>query len=367
MSFNVCAIMSTYNEEDIIEETVSNLINQGVDVYIIDNNSTDKTVDSVSKYVGNGLINIENILHLEDGKEIYNWSAILERKAELSRNLDYDWFIHTDADEIRNSPWPGINLKDGIKAVDDLGYNLINFELFDFKLTESTPSFGSVEKRFVFFSKAETYNTRQVKAWKKNSSIDLVSHGGHLALIDSPKLFPIKFILKHYPVRSIEQGTKKILSERLARYSKEEKAKNWHVQYDSHSREADKIAKELVIDEKYLERFCQNTAFLDLTIECTKAFALLNDINIVNINKFEKEDYGRLPVTPNVTQAVLAILKTLVDDIYHSKEVDRTIPRDVMFAVDRLIKKKALGEFLSGRTTLLDCLFLNFDRFFQKN
>jgi hypothetical protein len=359
--------MSTYNEEDIIEETVSNLINQGVDVYIIDNNSTDNTLDRIRKFVGNGVIKIENVRYLESGKEIYNWTAILEKKAEISRQLDYEWFIHTDADEIRNSPWPDINLKDGIKIVDELGYNLINFKLFDFKLTTSTPSHGSAEERFAFFSETQACNAQQVKAWKRSQEIDLVTHGGHLALVKNPKLFPIRFILKHYPVRSIEQGTKKILAERITRYSKKEKAKDWHVQYDHHSREAAKLAEELVNDEQYLEKFCQKKAFLNLTIECARAFALLNDINTADINKFEKEDYGPLPVTPNVTQAVLSILQKVSGDINNCREVDPNIPNDVMFAVSRLIKKKALGEFLSGKTGFLEKLFSDSKKSLEAN
>ena len=367
MSFSVCAIMSTFNEEDIIEETVSNLIDQGVDVYILDNNSTDKTVDRISKFVGNGLVNIEKVVYYENGKEIYSWSAILERKSELSQTLDYDWFIHTDADEIRKSPWPGVNLKDGIKAVDDLGYNLINFKLFDFKLTKSTPKNGSTEQRLIFFSEHESFNSIQVKAWKKSPKVDLVSMAGHLAIIDRPKLFPIRFILKHYPVRSIEQGTKKILLERLARFSQEEKKHGWHIQYDQHARDAHKIAKELIHDQKYLEKFCQQRACLELTLECTKAFSLLRDITTANFNNLETEDFGLLPTTPFVTETVLSVFQKLTDDINTGKEADLTIPKQFMFTVSRLLKKKALSEFLSGNADFMEKLFKNSETVFLEN
>jgi len=354
MAFSICALMSAYNEEDVIEESIEKLIAQGLDVYLIDNKSTDKTVERAKKFLGRGLIDIETLVFYENDKEVYNWTGILERKEALSKDLNYNWFIHADADEIRYSPWPGSTLKDSINEVDKLGFNLINFKLFDFKLTSQIDTGQSLEQKLQYYAEAESFNSRQVKAWKKCSQIDLVTYGGHLAIVANPRLFPIRFILKHYPVRSIEQGTRKILNERLGRYSALEKSKNWHVQYDHHSREANNLAKELLVEESKLKKFCPLKANLDLNFECAKAFLMLRELSSTKIEKIEKDDYGTLPATPNVTQSLISIVNDLSSDILAGKKSEKQLPDDIDYTVNRLLKKRALSEFLTGKADFFD-------------
>lgn len=356
MAFSICAIMSAYNEEDVIEESIEKLIAQGVDVYLIDNKSTDKTVERARKFLGHGLIDIETMVFYENDKEVYNWSGILKKKESLSKDLNYDWFIHTDADEIRYSPWHGTTLRDGINAVDKLGFNLVNFKLFDFKLTKAVDAEASIEQELQYYAEAASFNSRQVKAWKKCSEIDLVTHGGHIAKVENPRLFPVRFILKHYPVRSIEQGTKKILHERLGRFSAAEKEKNWHVQYDHHSRQTEKLAKELIVEESKLKKFCPLQANLELTLECTKAFLMLSDLSSTKIEKFEKEDYGTLPPTPKVTQSLLSIFNELSADILAGREPERPLSDEIRYAIKRLLQKRALSGFLAGNANLMEKL-----------
>lgn len=108
--FRVIAIISTYNEEDVIVPVIQHLIRQEVGVYVIDNWSTDNTYELV-KGIGTGLVGHE-IWPAGGPPETYDWGDILRRKEELSRELEADWFIHNDADEIRESPWQWITLKD---------------------------------------------------------------------------------------------------------------------------------------------------------------------------------------------------------------------------------------------------------------
>jgi hypothetical protein len=49
-------------------------------------------------------------------------------------------------------------------------------------------------------------------------------------------VFPVKFILRHYPIRSQSHGEKKILAERRARFDKDELKAGWHAQYDDTSK-----------------------------------------------------------------------------------------------------------------------------------
>jgi len=251
----VCAILSSYNECDILEESISFLIKEGIDIYLLDNNSTDSCLEIGRKYMGRGVVGCENICFYEGDREIYDWEGILERKTQLAKDLKYDWYIHADADEIRMSPWMGIKLVDAIKRVDDEGYNLINFKLFNFRLYENVFPEGLVSSRLVKYSNAEKYNQMQIKAWKAHSEVDLVTHGGHKAIVPDPKIYPMRFILKHYPIRSLEQGVRKINNERKSRFSIGDRKRNWHIQYDHYSVAPISLQKELLWNENDLKNF----------------------------------------------------------------------------------------------------------------
>jgi hypothetical protein len=45
-------------------------------------------------------------------------------------------------------------------------------------------------------------------------------------------VYPYKFLLKHYPIRSHAHGERKVLRERIARWNQTERALGWHQQYD---------------------------------------------------------------------------------------------------------------------------------------
>jgi hypothetical protein len=84
------------------------------------------------------------------------------------------------------------------------------------------------------------YDVLQIKAWKAQPAVvDLVQHGGHDVLFAGKRVFPVPFLLRHYPIRSAEHGRRKVLAERLARFAAEERAGGWHVQYDHYADGAD--------------------------------------------------------------------------------------------------------------------------------
>ena len=227
-----CAILATYNEADIIKESVQKLLDGGVDVFIIDNGSNDETFDKVGPMVGRGVVDIRTVRFQEGEREIYDWTSILRLKESLSRELGYDWYLHVDADEIRYSPWPHLSLREGLDRVDQSGYNLVNFKLFNFRLSHDIAASSDYERDMPNYSDGEDFNHRQIKAWKAHPEIDLVSHGGHMVNRPDGKIFPIRFIHKHYPVRGLEHGYRKIFKERKDRFSIAEKQRGWHVQYD---------------------------------------------------------------------------------------------------------------------------------------
>ena len=132
--FRVVALLSAYNEEDIIGPVLAHLVENGIEVYFLDNHSTDGTVQEAERWLGRGVIRIESFpSEAAPGVEgAFDWAAILRRKEELANELPADWFIHHDADEIRESPWPGVSMRDAIRWVDRLGYNCVDFRVVNF-------------------------------------------------------------------------------------------------------------------------------------------------------------------------------------------------------------------------------------------
>jgi Glycosyl transferase family 2 len=263
----VIALLAAYNEEDVIAQVVADLIAQGLHVYFIDHASTDGTRAEVEPFVGRGVVGIER--YPDDAglpaieRDRYAWEQMVARKEQLSRELDGDWFLHTDADELRESPWLDRNLLQGIEAVDRLGYNAIDFQVFNFRPTHDDFKKGDdLRAAFPYWEPGEVYDAWQVKCWKKTPDIDLARWGGHDARFAGRRVFPVRFVLRHYPIRSQAHGTRKVFGERKPRFVDEERQKGWHVQYD-----AIEDGHQFVRDAKSLVRFDPDAIRVDLWLK----------------------------------------------------------------------------------------------------
>ena len=234
--FSVVAIVAAYNEADIIEHVIRDLVDQGVHVYFLDDGSTDGTTAIVERSLGRGVIGIERLAGtVGNGEQAgFDWERILLRKTQLATGLDADWFIHHDADEFRESPWPQLSLNDAIRRVDALGFNAIDFAGLDFRpVADGFRAGADVRQALTFYSDPAPYDRIQIRCWKKASDLDLVSSGGHEARFHGRKVFPLRFILRHYPIRGQAHGERKVFEERRQRFLERERARGWHVQYDA--------------------------------------------------------------------------------------------------------------------------------------
>ena len=73
----------------------------------------------------------------------------------------------------------------------------------------------------------------QRRAWKNlGQRVALARTAGHDVFFDGRLVYPFRFLLKHYPIRSQAHGERKILRERRSRFNAEERSFGWHAQYD---------------------------------------------------------------------------------------------------------------------------------------
>jgi glycosyltransferase involved in cell wall biosynthesis len=124
--------LETYNEERAIGTCLENLSEQGVETYLCDESSTDRTLDIAKRYLGRGLTRIQRIPY--PGKS--SLRPQLKRKEELSATLVANWFIRVDADEILLPPRSATALTQAFGEVEGQGYNAVNFLEFYFIPTQ---------------------------------------------------------------------------------------------------------------------------------------------------------------------------------------------------------------------------------------
>jgi glycosyltransferase involved in cell wall biosynthesis len=95
------AVMCVWNEEDIIESTVKHCFAQGCsNVFIVDNASTDRTVE-IAINAGAILIDSFESKYFDEDQKIAHLNSVVKKYNEQS-NEDYIWWLYIDADEFPN-------------------------------------------------------------------------------------------------------------------------------------------------------------------------------------------------------------------------------------------------------------------------
>jgi hypothetical protein len=231
--FRVVAIMTAYNEEDVIGPAIEKLIGDGVGVYVIDNWSTDRTYEIVRGFDGKGLVGSERFP--ETPSDRFVLQALLRRVAAVAVGQQASWCVHHDADERRSGPWPGLGLRDSLWRVDRAGFSAVDHTVINYRPIDNTFRPGSdFERHFRHFEFGTTPDLLlQIKAWKNVGPVDLAGLGGHQAVFAGRRVFPYKFLLKHYPIRSQTHGEQKVYRDRVPRWDPGERAQGWHWHYDS--------------------------------------------------------------------------------------------------------------------------------------
>ena len=220
--------MCVFNEADILPWTLKHLIDQGVDVHVIDNWSTDGS-DRIANLFP--LAGFEQFPAEGDGGT-YRWRQLLQRVEVLAKASRASWCIHHDADEIRRSSRQDESLLEALARMDRDGYSAADHRVFCFHPVDELYA-GDPEAHFRYYSEDGVDNRLpHIKAWKNRGGVSLAASGGHQAQFEDRSVCPEPLILKHYPIRSSEQGARKVLIERVPRFDPVERAMSWHVQYD---------------------------------------------------------------------------------------------------------------------------------------
>jgi hypothetical protein len=161
------------------------------------------------------------------------WRKMLMRKEELASELDAEWFMHADIDEIRIPPLQNNTLAEAIVKVDSEGYNAINFMEYTFLAVQESPNHdhSNFQETMRWYYPYAPRHPHRLNAWKKqprrwsgtknfvrelvqnlrlgSPSVNLAASGGHLVNFPNIHLYPIDFKLKHYMVLSLDHIIRK--------------------------------------------------------------------------------------------------------------------------------------------------------------
>ncbi len=217
------AVLAVRNESVHIRRCLRDFIAEGIDVILIDNDSTDDTVPKAREFLGKGLLAIERF----PWTGVYAWTEILRVKHSIIQSVRHDWVIHADADEWLSAPAEGVRLIDGIAEADRSGFNCINFNEFTFIPVDGRPhcheEYSSELLSYYFFRPVTT--PRLMRAWKRESGLENSSSGGHTLTGGDLRLCSDTFVLRHYIALGSDHARAKYLPRP---YSKEEVARGWH-------------------------------------------------------------------------------------------------------------------------------------------
>lgn len=223
----IVALIAVYNEEHAIARVIEHLLSQGIRSYILDNDSTDETRMIVEHYLNRGVVGIERLPR----NGVFELEAQLRRKEQLCREIEADWFIHHDADEIREAPFPYRNLAAGLATADQAGYNAVDFDEFVFLPTSESDDYRGrdfvAEMQYYCFLRPRDGSALRINAWKNTgAAIDLISSGGHQVEFSGRHVSPERFVMRHYIALSHAMAVEKYCRRD---YSVEEfDAKGWH-------------------------------------------------------------------------------------------------------------------------------------------
>ncbi|MCX7879300.1 MAG: glycosyltransferase [Ignavibacteria bacterium] len=197
-NFRVLALISTSDLENFSEYSITNLIEQGIDTYLLYSKYDEVKIQNISKFLNKGLVQIEQFdEQIKNSTTTKNQlELILKKKIDLARELDYDWFISLDLNEFLESPFSWVSLKESIFLVDSLGYNTIFSELPDYDLSK--------EYAYYLDNKTDSnqiFNFLLLKGWKKSLNFDFNYSTNPQAGFPDQRLFPIPFVLYHFPLQ----------------------------------------------------------------------------------------------------------------------------------------------------------------------
>lgn len=215
----VTAIVAIRNGAFYFSRLCQHARTNGFSLAVIDNQSE----DNLQQLIKQNLDVIETSVMLSyDGK--FDLVKQLEAKASVAKNLDADWIIHLDVDELLFSNTKDETLQVTLSRIHDAGFNAVNFDEFVFLPIQRLKPYNAKNYHtmnwYYFF---EPKPNRLIRAFH-NTLTTQVTSGGHNVEGDL-KLYSESMIMRHYMFENRRHAQTKY---RHRIYSEQDLEKKFH-------------------------------------------------------------------------------------------------------------------------------------------
>jgi glycosyltransferase involved in cell wall biosynthesis len=203
---NCLGILLCYNDGDLLEESLTYLLEQNHDVIAWDHGSTDETPEVLGRFRAD-LREVRRIPREFDFYELY---------PAMSRHLienyvdEYDWISWPDQDEFLEGPARDRPYCEYVVEAHDSDVDWIEFRNFNFWWTDDDdPTIAETTRRVRHYALRPDSPPR-IRSWR--AGVTNIRHFNHNPLdgTRSKRLFN----LRHYPMRSRAQMRARVLRDR---------------------------------------------------------------------------------------------------------------------------------------------------------
>jgi glycosyltransferase involved in cell wall biosynthesis len=199
-------ILLCYNDGDLLEESISYLLEQNHDLIAWDHGSTDET-PAILERLRPQLRELRQVPREFDFYELY---ATMSRHLIDNYVADYDWISWPDQDEFLEGPSRDRSYHEHLLEAHDAGADWIRFQNFNFWWTdEDDPSIRETTRRVRRYSLWPDCPPR-IRSWR--ARVTNIRRFNHNPLDGTPS--PTPFNLRHYPMRSEAQMRARVLRDR---------------------------------------------------------------------------------------------------------------------------------------------------------
>jgi glycosyltransferase involved in cell wall biosynthesis len=201
-------VLLCYNDGDLLDESVSYLLEQNHDIIAWDHGSTDETPAILERFRPD-LREIRRVPREFDFYELY---PAMSRHLIENYVSEYDWISWPDQDEFLEGPARDRSYYEYVAEAHDSGIDWIEFRNFNFWCTDEDDSTIPETTRRVRHYSLWPDCPPRIRAWRAQvTNIRQFNHNP-LKGTRSPRLFN----LRHYPMRSPSQMRARVLRDRAA-------------------------------------------------------------------------------------------------------------------------------------------------------
>ncbi|HPQ94076.1 MAG: glycosyltransferase family 2 protein [Thiothrix sp.] len=173
-----------------VEHCLTHLVKQGLEVAVLDHDSTDATYAICENWLDKGVCCLQHVPY----RGHFSLREQLLLKQDLIRRLNPGWAVHQDIDECLEPPVGFSSLYEWIEVAEKENFNALNFNEFVFipHVAANEPFYNS--RHYYFFS---PWSPRLMRGWKCSAELSALETGGHVLKGDL-RLFPDAGYLRHY-------------------------------------------------------------------------------------------------------------------------------------------------------------------------